>query len=437
MDKSEELKRRQERAEGTKGDMEPPANAEQYSKLKTDADALLKYGAGTLTDRDAFPLDQMITMLDDLEEAIAKFDPPAEGLWRKIADMATAFARGILAGTTTEVPDWMESPVKKKRNAGAGKSFYDLRPAIKYGRLAIPSRKGYSAALTGYKDEKGFIEPLSDPDFFKNNEIIGGNIVRVDGQMMRLEDVATKKEIALKDYDAPLLYGMFSIFYYAMRDGWFDTHDNVTIKKSQLSQFFNVRLAGENTYPLSAKLWQFNTFAGTIPGKGKMPLMAVIMEDDETVEVASAFLRNFVRGLQGPLTIEHNTKGRTKAHKTSPHADFLWKSSTVSERQKLAFLVGREITALLFKAPNSPHIKFKTIIERVPQLAAQIDAQERAKDKNIVLRRAFSKAYELIRTKSDAYDYWIELEIDPFIPTTSRLDECLKIKHKGIRAKDT
>jgi hypothetical protein len=53
------------------------------------------------------------------------------------------------------------------------------------------------------------------------------------------------------------------------------------------------------------------------------------------------------------------------------------------------------------------------------------------KDKNRALRRAFEKAYELIDKKTDAAEWFIDLQGNRIIPTMTTLDDELIFTHNG------
>ena len=77
-------------------------------------------------------------------------------------------------------------------------------------------------------------------------------------------------------------------------------------------------------------------------------------------------------------------------------------------------------------------IKYRSIHYDTSYLKRRVDAYKSTADKNKALRRAFEKAYQLIKTKTDAGEYFIDLHIPEIIPTMSTLDDLLTITHHGI-----
>ena len=66
------------------------------------------------------------------------------------------------------------------------------------------------------------------------------------------------------------------------------------------------------------------------------------------------------------------------------------------------------------------------------RLKEKIEEQSEAKHINQTLKRHFSKAYKLMKTKTDFYKYFIDLEIPEIIPTKTTFEtDVIKIKHNG------
>ena len=86
-----------------------------------------------------------------------------------------------------------------------------------------------------------------------------------------------------------------------------------------------------------------------------------------------------------------------------------------------------------------PHIKAETIVERNTQLKESLMASKSTSDKNKKLNRAFTKAWELLRTQTDLLNTYKNIVLpDPkapdfckYIPTTSTLDTVYEFPHEG------
>ena len=76
---------------------------------------------------------------------------------------------------------------------------------------------------------------------------------------------------------------------------------------------------------------------------------------------------------------------------------------------------------------------FASIIDDVPLLKKRISTGKPA-DRNKALKRAFEGAYKLLRTRTDAYQYFIDLQVPATIPTMTTLNTDMVITHAGISA---
>lgn len=85
------------------------------------------------------------------------------------------------------------------------------------------------------------------------------------------------------------------------------------------------------------------------------------------------------------------------------------------------------------RSQQKPHysISFRTLIKEVPELQRRYDNTKATADKNKLLSRTFKKVYELLRTKTDAYKYFVDLDLTEIIPTTTTLDTKLEINFTG------
>ena len=57
-----------------------------------------------------------------------------------------------------------------------------------------------------------------------------------------------------------------------------------------------------------------------------------------------------------------------------------------------------------------------------------------AREKNTILKNSFSKAYELLKEKTDIYKYYIDLQISEIVPTITTIEQIIKISHSGKNA---
>ncbi|MCO5381800.1 MAG: hypothetical protein NHB15_06630 [Methanosarcina barkeri] len=97
-------------------------------------------------------------------------------------------------------------------------------------------------------------------------------------------------------------------------------------------------------------------------------------------------------------------------------------------------LLAEQIIILLQQAGEkvNPRIKASTLIDRVPTFKQTLDQTAMSKDKNIILKRAFTAMYRVLKNNTDVYDYFTDLKIPEITPTVSVLDTLLTFTHKGI-----
>lgn len=191
-------------------------------------------------------------------------------------------------------------------------------------------------------------------------------------------------------------------------------------------------------------------------------------QDTKILELAFPYFRHLIQilGTAPDVRIDKKpTPGTPKIEQrnyvTLAHSDI------VNERNQVAVSIVTEILARIFQRGNQPDAKkpqnkyknystsdrktVKTIIccsdivENIPDFKYRLDnmqsnATERDKieksildQQNKALKRAFVRAYELLKDKTDAYEYFSHLEITPVIPTMRTLEsQEIIIKHQGV-----
>lgn len=134
-------------------------------------------------------------------------------------------------------------------------------------------------------------------------------------------------------------------------------------------------------------------------------------------------------------TDRKNQPKRTKSGKPIllPSHSYNIRSSIVKERNLRSVEIVFVIEALIAEAgdDHTPHIRAQTMIDRVPDLKFALEAAEKTKDKNILLKRAFSKAWELLETQTDLRKNYKNIQFPTVVPTTSTLDMIFTFPHEG------
>ena len=120
-----------------------------------------------------------------------------------------------------------------------------------------------------------------------------------------------------------------------------------------------------------------------------------------------------------------------------PMHSYLALPSLVKERNKAAVENVFIILALIEEAGNNTaNIKASTIIEKNVQLAERLRGQDPRKA-NIILKRCFTKTWELLRTQTKLSEKYQNIKLpdekNPAnIPTMATLDIVFRFEHDGI-----
>ena len=149
--------------------------------------------------------------------------------------------------------------------------------------------------------------------------------------------------------------------------------------------------------------------------------------------------------------VEKKTRKGELIDYKQPYHNTLVHSSIAKERNKTAVELVYLITTGLLQRGYTPDIqtyrkkdaktqyperitysiKFRTLINDAPLLRGRIQSYNSATDKNKALRRAFDKAYQLLKKKTDAGEWFVNLQYSNIIPTMSTLDDELTFTHDG------
>ena len=159
-----------------------------------------------------------------------------------------------------------------------------------------------------------------------------------------------------------------------------------------------------------------------------------------TISFSSPYMIRVIKDIF-EASIKKNKKGLILLKKNGepqmlPAHSYLIDMRIVKERNKKAVEIVFIIVTLIEQTGNNiPHIRAKTIIERNTLLHNSLNNQTSG-NKSILLKRAFSKAWQLLRTKTFLTETYINIQLpDPqdtaAIPTASTLDMVFEFPHNG------
>lgn len=361
----------------------------------------------------------------------------------------------------TEYINRQDTTTSKRKAAEEQGALIDI------GNIAmIITDKNFRHALSPYRNETAYIEQLND-EFIQQLEFDKeSGRISVKGQQysMTIQELKTKR--TLSELDLPLLRSIYTALYKTQTE--IDT-DTVTVYLPAFAKHMGIRIDTGKPNDMFAKIRSFDGCIG-IMKDGRhhsfYRLLSLIKYDARanTMTFASPYMNRIYWAIK-----EQNT-GKKNKTKELPAYSFLVHGDIASERNKKAVeIVAAIVTLIQQRGEQKPeeekavtakqlkktvtqavnasftlnateqeetvktkaHIKYRTLIETIPSLCEQLERTKTASAKNTILQRAFSKAFELLHTKTDLFTTYKNLRIDESIPTMSLLDETLCITHEG------
>ena len=318
-----------------------------------------------------------------------------------------------------------------------------------YYQIAISDKK-YKFALTTKRNKSAYIQVVK-PGFFEKLDFTGGVITwdREVAGVIRNNRRGSYEDI--QDIDPALLTQIYTAAVKAHK-----SHNGYTI-----TVYFHKFLRemgidpGKNNAPdIMRKLQSFENCVGVMQGTGIIAKLFSIIEinaADDTMTFAVPYIFRLIDELESKNKIERKTKDGDYEY-IAPYHNMLVYSTIANERNKtaveLVYLIiaglhqrGKVPDANTYAKKDMQHkdprlityqTSFGSLVDDTSILSGRIEAYKSTADKNKALRRAFEKAYQLIETKTDAGEYFIDLQIPKIIPTISTLDDKLTITHHGV-----
>lgn len=161
--------------------------------------------------------------------------------------------------------------------------------------------------------------------------------------------------------------------------------------------------------------------------------------DTNTISFSSPYIERMVTIIHDSSILRKNGKPLPKKNgglQMLPAYSYIVDAGIVKERNKRAVEIVVIIVALIEQAgKNIPNIRADTIIGRACLLAQALRGQKTS-HKNTILRRSFSKAWDLLRTRTSLVTVYKDIQLpspeDPAsVPTWSTLDMVFRFPHAG------
>lgn len=330
-----------------------------------------------------------------------------------------------------------KAPYRTKSRAGNTAEIPD--------RLPVITNPKYQNALTFNKNGTAHLQILSDTSElgFKDNTLTFRGLPATSTELSQLYT-----EKGMEKADLSLLRAVYGIILAEYSKACEKKLKKITIYYPDLAKKTG-KSPGINTTDVKEcvkKLKLFQNIFGIINNKTNstdiLPTICQVGFDKEkhTVSFCSPYITKLIREIhKDSIRTDRNglpIKKKNGLPQMSPAYSYLVDMNIVKEKNKKAVEIVLTVVTLIEQAgKNIPHIRAKTIIERTPLLSQSLQGQSGG-NKNNLLKRAFTKAWELLREKTYLTSVYKDIQLpDPnnisCIPTSSTLDMVFQFPHSG------
>lgn len=324
----------------------------------------------------------------------------------------------------------------------------------------------YQYALTPLRNSNAYISPLRD-EIMQKLTFENGKLSILGSEPADLKKETKNGLQEIKNLDLPLLREIFTAVYKTAVYG--DAH-TVTIHIPSFCREMGIdvrrvpeqeeykkaedKADDEQAKPLKfndvfAKMRQFENCIGISKGVYYELMRTIMIDPDrDLMTLAVPYMNHVLREIRDKNIIRDK---EGKERYVNPGYSRLMHTTIASERNKPAVeIVNRIITGLMQRGSipdaklrqnkskkNIPpdrvtyKITYSGLIGNIPLLKESLAASNTA-NKNVLLARHFKKAFELLHTETDVYQYYVGLKIPEIVPNTSALADTLTITHEGI-----
>lgn len=173
--------------------------------------------------------------------------------------------------------------------------------------------------------------------------------------------------------------------------------------------------------------------------KNHYPVLQLVKHDakNNTVEIMSPYFHALIGTIvQASIKKDHHDKPKLKRNgepDTKPSHTYMVKGEIDKERNKRAVEIVCIIVVLIERCGDggTPNITAREIINRCPNLKYALENEKTSSGKSRILRRAFTKAWQLLKTQTELQDNYKNIQFPTAIPTSSTLDMKFEFPHEG------
>lgn len=320
--------------------------------------------------------------------------------------------------------------------------------------LAVITNSGYQNGLSLYQHGGAYLQPLASTDGlrFDSGTVYFKGFPASEATLKQINQ--DKEEVAIDSIDLPLLRTFYSIILAEFERKFASgkpVSESVSIYVPDLAVYLGKsrNISKNDIQTITDKVSSFQTIFGVLkdPARPKgigtiVPLLVFLgyFEKDNTIRFSSPYMNLLIQRIYN-VSIRKDRKGgaRIKSDGTPqmlPSHSYLIKSSIAKERNKKAVeIVTIVVTTIEQAGPAGvPHIKARTIVERNTLLSETLSKCVRDSNRNTILKRAFTKAWELLETQTDLRKKYPDIALpDPnnpmMIPTMATLDTVYTFTH--------
>ena len=348
----------------------------------------------------------------------------------------------------------------KERPTAGGPSEGDGLITSVGGRQLSITDIDYQYALTPLRNSNAYISPLRD-EIMQKLTFEEGKLSILGSEPADLKKETKNGLQEIKNLDLPLLREIFTAVYKTAVYG--DAHTitvnvpsffkEMGIDVRQVPEYEEYKKADDRKpqklNDVFGKIRLFENCIGISKGV-YYELMRIIVIDPgrELMTIAVPYMNHVLREIRDKNIIRDR---EGKERYINPGYSRLMHTTIASERNKPAVeIVNRIITGLMQRGSipdaklrqnkskkNIPpdrvtyKITYSGLIDNIPLLKESLAASNTA-NKNVLLARHFKKAFELLHTETDVYQYYVGLKIPEIVPNTSALSDYMTITHEGI-----
>lgn len=318
-------------------------------------------------------------------------------------------------------------------------------------KYAIITKKEYQNAMGLFQEGHAYLQPLelasSDGLSFKDGKLCFKGLPASEAD---LKEYYTREVPEI--IDLPLLRLFYSIILndvsQKIKENKIPTSTYNVYLPDLFAMYGKRTVSREQTLKMIDNIMSYHTLVGIVDGD-ILPVLVYLGESqkENTISFSSPYMNRVIENVY-KVSIRTDKDGKPKLKKNGepcmlPSHSYLIKPTIKAEKNQKAVEIVHIVTTLIEQAGNNePHIKAKNIVERNMPLRYSLEGATPA-NQNTMLKRAFVKAWELLRTQTHLEETYPGIELpDPKnprnIPTMSQLDSMVfTFKHNGKHKETT